>query len=154
MRIAIPYENGNIFQHFGRSEAFKFYDVDGGAVTSTAVVSTNGSGHGALAGFLVANHADVAARTRQCRRCSTVHSVMIPRRAAIITTTRTARVTSAATTAATADNNSGIRKRLRNSGAVFLRGGMVREDVLILHENVQMLKSAFKNPQKMIYFFR
>ena len=36
MRIAIPYENGNIFQHFGRSEAFKFYDVDGGAVTATA----------------------------------------------------------------------------------------------------------------------
>ena len=58
MRIAIPYENGNIFQHFGRSEAFKFYDVDGGAVTATAVVSTNGSGHGALAGFLVAHHAD------------------------------------------------------------------------------------------------
>ena len=59
MRIAIPYENGNIFQHFGRSEAFKFYDVDGGTVTATAVVSTNGSGHGALAGFLVAHHADV-----------------------------------------------------------------------------------------------
>ena len=58
MRIAIPYENGNIFQHFGRSEAFKFYDVDGGAVTATAVVSTNGSGHGALAGLLVAHHAD------------------------------------------------------------------------------------------------
>ena len=52
MRIAVPYENGNIFQHFGRSEAFKFYDVDGGAVTAAAVVSTNGSGHGALAGFL------------------------------------------------------------------------------------------------------
>ena len=49
MRIAVPYENGNIFQHFGRSEAFKFYDVDGGAVTAAAVVSTNGSGHGALA---------------------------------------------------------------------------------------------------------
>ena len=58
MRIAIPYENGNIFQHFGRSEAFKFYDVDGGAVTAAAVVSTNGSGHGALAGFVVAHHAD------------------------------------------------------------------------------------------------
>lgn len=58
MRIAVPYENGNIFQHFGRSEAFKFYDVDGGAVTAAAVVSTNGSGHGALAGFLAANHAD------------------------------------------------------------------------------------------------
>ena len=51
MRIAVPYENGNIFQHFGRSEAFKFYDVADGAVTAAAVVSTNGSGHGALAGF-------------------------------------------------------------------------------------------------------
>ena len=30
MRIAVPYENGNIFQHFGRSEAFKFYDVADG----------------------------------------------------------------------------------------------------------------------------
>ena len=59
MRIAVPYENGNIFQHFGRSEAFKLYDVAGGAVTAADVVSTNGSGHGALAGFLVANHADV-----------------------------------------------------------------------------------------------
>ena len=59
MRIAVPYENGNIFQHFGRSEAFKFYDVADGAVTAAAVVSTNGSGHGARAGVLVANHADV-----------------------------------------------------------------------------------------------
>ena len=59
MRIAVPYENGNIFQHFGRSEAFKLYDVADGAVTAADVVSTNGSGHGALAGFLVANHADV-----------------------------------------------------------------------------------------------
>ena len=42
MRIAVPYENGNIFQHFGRSEAFKFYDVADGAVTAAAVVSTNG----------------------------------------------------------------------------------------------------------------
>ena len=52
MRIAVPYENGNIFQHFGRSEAFKFYDVADGAVTAAAVVSTNGSGHGALADIL------------------------------------------------------------------------------------------------------
>ena len=58
MKIAATYENGNIFQHFGRSEAFKFYDVDGGAVTATAVVSTNGSGHGALAGFLTQHGVD------------------------------------------------------------------------------------------------
>ena len=58
MRIAVPYENGNIFQHFGRSEAFKFYDVADGAVTVAAVVSTNGSGHGALAGFLMQRGVD------------------------------------------------------------------------------------------------
>ena len=58
MRIAIPYENGNIFQHFGRSEAFKLYDVADGAVTAAAVVSTNGSGHGALAGFLAQHGVD------------------------------------------------------------------------------------------------
>ena len=58
MRIAVPYENGNIFQHFGRSEAFKFYDVADGAVTAAAVVSTNGSGHGALAGFLMQRGVD------------------------------------------------------------------------------------------------
>ena len=40
MKIAATYDNGNIFQHFGRSEAFKFYDVDGGAVTATAVRAT------------------------------------------------------------------------------------------------------------------
>lgn len=58
MRIAVPYENGNIFQHFGRSEAFKLYDVADGAVTAAAVVSTNGSGHGALAGFLAQHGVD------------------------------------------------------------------------------------------------
>ena len=27
MRIAVTYENGQIFQHFGHTEAFKIYDV-------------------------------------------------------------------------------------------------------------------------------
>ena len=54
MRIAVTYENGQIFQHFGHTEAFKIYDVENGAVKNAAVVPTNGSGHGALAGFLMA----------------------------------------------------------------------------------------------------
>lgn len=45
MRIAIPYENGNIFQHFGRSEAFKFYDVDGGAVTAVQALLDGSLGY-------------------------------------------------------------------------------------------------------------
>ena len=59
MKIAVTYENGEIFQHFGHTEYMKLYDVDNGAVVSSEVLSTNGSGHGALAGFLRANHVDV-----------------------------------------------------------------------------------------------
>lgn len=59
MRIAVTYENGQIFQHFGHTEAFKIYDVEGGKVTHSEVVSTNGNGHGALAGVLHALNADV-----------------------------------------------------------------------------------------------
>ena len=52
MRIAVTYENGEIFQHFGHTEQFKLYDVENGAIVDSEVVGTNGSGHGALAGFL------------------------------------------------------------------------------------------------------
>jgi predicted Fe-Mo cluster-binding NifX family protein len=52
MKIAVPYANGFVFQHFGQSEAFKVYTVEEGAVVSSEVVPTNGHGHGALAGFL------------------------------------------------------------------------------------------------------
>ena len=52
MKIAVTYENGNVFQHFGHTAQFKVYTVEGGKVVSTQVVDTNGSGHGALAGFL------------------------------------------------------------------------------------------------------
>lgn len=52
MKIAVTYENGEIFQHFGHTEQFKLYTVEDGKITSEEVVSTNGSGHGALADFL------------------------------------------------------------------------------------------------------
>lgn len=52
MKIAVTYKNGEIFQHFGHTEQFKVYDVADGKIVSSQVVSTNGSGHGALAGVL------------------------------------------------------------------------------------------------------
>ena len=52
MKLAVTYENGQVFQHFGHTEQFKIYTVENGAVTHQRVVDTNGSGHGALAGFL------------------------------------------------------------------------------------------------------
>ena len=54
MRIAVTYENGQIFQHFGHTETFKIYDVEEGKVVHSEIVDTNGSGHGALAGVLKA----------------------------------------------------------------------------------------------------
>lgn len=58
MKIGVTYENGEIFQHFGHTEQFKIYDVEDGKITKEQVVDTNGSGHGALAGFLKDLQAD------------------------------------------------------------------------------------------------
>ena len=52
MRIAVTYENGQVFQHFGRTETFKLYDVEDNKVINSAVIGSNGAGHGALATLL------------------------------------------------------------------------------------------------------
>ncbi|SEA76550.1 Predicted DNA-binding protein, UPF0251 family [Oribacterium sp. KHPX15] len=59
MRIAVTYDNGEIFQHFGHTEQFKIYDVENGLVTNENVVNTNGQGHGALVGVLAQGAVDV-----------------------------------------------------------------------------------------------
>lgn len=58
MKIAVTYENGQVFQHFGHTEQFKLYTVENGQITDSQVVDTNGSGHGALATFLKAHGVD------------------------------------------------------------------------------------------------
>lgn len=52
MRIAIPYRDGEVFLHFGRSEYFKLYDIENGEVVHEEIVATDGVSHGALAVFL------------------------------------------------------------------------------------------------------
>ena len=54
MKIAATYDNGNIFQHFGKTETFKVYEVEDNKVVSSEVIGSNGTGHGALAGLLAA----------------------------------------------------------------------------------------------------
>ena len=79
MKIAVTYENGQIFQHFGHTETFKVYDVEDGKIVATEVVDTNGQGHGALAGILSVLKAEVlicggigmGAATAVCSRCLT-----------------------------------------------------------------------------------
>ena len=55
MKIAVTYENGEVFQHFGRTEQFKVYRVEDGEILSAQVLPTNGTGHEALADFLAEN---------------------------------------------------------------------------------------------------
>ena len=52
MKIAVPYENEQIFQHFGHTERFKLYEIESGEVVASKVIDTNGQGHGALADLL------------------------------------------------------------------------------------------------------
>ncbi len=52
-KIAVTYENGNVFPHFGHTEQFKVYEVEDGKVAGSQIVGTQGSGHGALAGMLL-----------------------------------------------------------------------------------------------------
>ncbi len=59
MRIAVTYENGQIFQHFGHTEMFKIYDIADNKIVGEKLAPTMGSGHGALAGFLTMNSVDI-----------------------------------------------------------------------------------------------
>ena len=59
MKIAVTYDNGEIFQHFGKTESFKVYEVEDNKVVSSEVIDSNGTGHGALAGLLAEQGVDV-----------------------------------------------------------------------------------------------
>lgn len=59
MKIAVTYDNGNVFQHFGKTEFFKVYEVEDNKVVSSEVIGSNGVGHGALAGLLADKAVDV-----------------------------------------------------------------------------------------------
>ncbi|MEG1614150.1 MAG: NifB/NifX family molybdenum-iron cluster-binding protein [Oscillospiraceae bacterium] len=58
MKIAVTYENGQVFQHFGHCSQFKIFETNGNEIVSCEIVDTLGSGHGALAGFLKAQKID------------------------------------------------------------------------------------------------
>ena len=58
MRIAVTYENGQIFQHFGHTKSFKIYIIEGSQVVTSVVLPVAGSGHGALAGMLKQSNVD------------------------------------------------------------------------------------------------
>lgn len=66
MKIAVTYDNGNIFQHFGKTENFKVYEVEDNQVVSSEVIGSNGTGHGALAGLLSEQSSTPASARAAC----------------------------------------------------------------------------------------
>ncbi len=59
LKIAVTYENGEVFQHFGHSEQFKIYVVEDNKVIGSKVIGTDGNGHEALASYLESDGVDV-----------------------------------------------------------------------------------------------
>jgi len=59
MKIAVTYDNGMIFQHFGHTETFKVYEIEDNQIVKETIVGSNGQGHGALANLLAKNAIDI-----------------------------------------------------------------------------------------------
>lgn len=59
MRVAVTYDNQQIFQHFGHTQQFKIFDIEDGEIKNSEIIDANGAGHGALAGILGAGKVDV-----------------------------------------------------------------------------------------------
>ena len=50
MKVAVTYEKetGNIFQHFGKTQYFKIYQIEDGKILSSEVIDNGGNGHHAI----------------------------------------------------------------------------------------------------------
>ena len=59
MKLAVTYEDGKIFQHFGHTKQFKIYETEEDKIVTSRLLDTKGSGHGALAGFLASEGVEV-----------------------------------------------------------------------------------------------
>ena len=59
MKIAVTYDNGEIFQHFGHTKQFKIYEIENDEIKAEEIIDTNGSGHGILGEFLITNEVEV-----------------------------------------------------------------------------------------------
>lgn len=54
MKIATTYEKetGNIFQHFGKTQNFKIYEIEDNKIVKSEIIDNGGFGHHDLVGYL------------------------------------------------------------------------------------------------------
>lgn len=59
MKIAVSYDNGNVFKHVGDAKVFKVYDINEGKVIRSEVLNSTGSGRGMVVDFVTKHSCDV-----------------------------------------------------------------------------------------------
>ncbi len=59
MKIAVTYDNGEIFQHFGHTEQFKIYEIENEKIVKEEIINTNASGHGLLGKLLISKGVNI-----------------------------------------------------------------------------------------------
>lgn len=54
MKVAVTYEKetGKVFQHFGKTQYFKIYQIEDGKILSSEVIDNGGNGHHAIPPYL------------------------------------------------------------------------------------------------------
>ena len=48
MKIAVTHKDGQVFQHFGHTEEFKIYEIEGDKIVSTEILGSGEFGHESL----------------------------------------------------------------------------------------------------------
>lgn len=59
MKVAVTYENGMVFQHFGKCQNFLVLNIENKQIKDRNLLSSDGNGHGALAALLKQEQVDV-----------------------------------------------------------------------------------------------
>ena len=59
MKVAITYEKGEVFQHFGHTEKLKIYEIENEEIISENILDTSAHGHELLVKFLKDNNVDI-----------------------------------------------------------------------------------------------
>lgn len=66
MRIAVPYEEGNIYFNLGHTKQIKVYEIEEGKVIGTAIADVSGTGHDVITEYLKELEIDIVICDKLC----------------------------------------------------------------------------------------
>jgi len=59
MKIATTFKDGQISDHFGRTESFKIYEIEDNKIINSYIIGNDGLSHGSLVSLLVKENVNV-----------------------------------------------------------------------------------------------